>query len=950
MIKRLQKRLRQIQLLKESGRPLNLEERVKVAEQPTVERDLAALLTPTSASSSGTPVCTPSARTGTPLSAAPTMPAACAAAACVSAQATLESLLAAPPSRMSTRATVDAVREQMAAERAAIDQARAAAQDTAQRAEEELLELLHAPLHSWDEDAFWQLATCEYALDHLYDVDSSPKQLQLSFRAACEMVRNPLHVPRLRGSTRIDALQDALHASERLRGELVNQLGVFKRFYCSMMTGFGRFQCVAPEPGESLLALMKRTHEDALKWRPPGRPPIEKLAQTSKENGRYTAEWRKDTYLQGHYDTGAKPVSLRGTVAVTKAGLRRDKQLLEGQKPAQEHYTTIRNHAYEVHHIQRAKALTNSFAVKRSALQWDEASMNSLSWCVIVLNCVRSEGIREREVLSTTKLKPDVDGHAKTGVNVGGAVMIAVDDFDVPVGNIDYCCTDTTSSNSSLNLPKHKGGHGGKGGSYAHLWAWFCTKGHILFFMIWCLSHLVSNEVKEVMQSFGACPKGQVRLRKKAKGGARAGPSQRNSKGGAARDDEGDEGDEGNQGDDDGEQVDSKPPEGSGAKPPKASMRWRLVEHLNDVVYAIKTTEGCLDYARDEEGLKTLAQPTYGVDTRWPYYIDASVGLAPATYRYDHFFAFLLHTWLVAEGHDGLDVVSAANEEHADEQIPRLCGAAVAEKISMIKHEARRQLLIEMTDPTLRIWLIVLACYGASSAKRFLNYTQNDRLGVAFKVTRIITSRIQWLNVAADPHKDPLAMPEFQALRDFVETRPAIYANKDEARSVIRKVAATAVYYFQGEKGEESLPRQQRALRWFNHPALLILGLMDEKGHAVETAKRVVKMATQGVAGIAEKMLPFMPDGLDSSTLQKAINDATDGVGVVFQAESLEVIRQFAQQPANIKLADVPEAQACAPASLWLTITLLPPHLTICDVRLAMHSLYTRTYCASAIT
>jgi hypothetical protein len=100
-------------------------------------------------------------------------------------------------------------------------------------------------------------------------------------------------------------------------------------------------------------------------------------------------------------------------------------------------------------------------------------------------------------------------------------------------------------------------------------------------------------------------------------------------------------------------------------------------------VYAIKTTEGCLEYARDEEGLKTLAQPTYGVDTRWPYYIDASVGLAPATYRYDHFFTFLLHTWLVAEGHDGLDVVStAANEEHADEQIPQLCGAVVAEKIT----------------------------------------------------------------------------------------------------------------------------------------------------------------------------------------------------------------------------------------------------------------------------
>lgn len=202
---------------------------------------------------------------------------------------------------MSTRATVDAVREQMAAERAAIDQARATARDAAQRAEEELLELLHAPLHSWDEDAFWQLATCEYALDHLDDVDSSPKQLQLSFRAACEMVRNPLHVPRLRGSTRIDALHDALHAFERLRGELVHQLGVFKRFGRLLLADDGlRALSVrrSRARGESLLALMKRTHEDTLKWQPPGRPPIEKLAQTSRENGRYTAEWRKDTYLQ----------------------------------------------------------------------------------------------------------------------------------------------------------------------------------------------------------------------------------------------------------------------------------------------------------------------------------------------------------------------------------------------------------------------------------------------------------------------------------------------------------------------------------------------------------------------------------------------------------------------------------------------------------------------------
>ena len=36
---------------------------------------------------------------------------------------------------------------------------------------------------------------------------------------------------------------------------------------------------------------------------------------------------------------------------------------------------------------------------------------------------------------------------SKSGPNVGGANIDAIEDFDVPVGNIDYCCSDTTASN-----------------------------------------------------------------------------------------------------------------------------------------------------------------------------------------------------------------------------------------------------------------------------------------------------------------------------------------------------------------------------------------------------------------------------------------------------------------------------------------------------------------------
>ena len=50
----------------------------------------------------------------------------------------------------------------------------------------------------------WQLAMCEFALEHLDDIESSPKQLQLRFRALCEEARHPAQIPRLRGSLQIE--------------------------------------------------------------------------------------------------------------------------------------------------------------------------------------------------------------------------------------------------------------------------------------------------------------------------------------------------------------------------------------------------------------------------------------------------------------------------------------------------------------------------------------------------------------------------------------------------------------------------------------------------------------------------------------------------------------------------------------------------------------------------
>eukprot|EP00966_Prymnesium_polylepis_P331208 7386775-Prymnesium_polylepis.1 len=323
---------------------------------------------------------------------------------------------------------------------------------------------------------------CEFAVEHLHDDKASGKQ----FRAACEEVRRPSTVPRLRGSMQMNELREAFAQSPLLQEEVHRQLDLFKRQYCSLFSGFGRFGHLGAERGETLLSLMRRTHMDALKWRPPGRTLSEQLAVTSKDKGRYVAVWRNETREMMHEATGGT-LSLRGTAGANRLGARRYlKNMSEGQRPKQESPGTIRLHMMQADHIQRSKSLSNSFAVNRCVVQWDEVTLNHLAWSVIILNAAHSAtNTREREVISCAKLGKDKDGKSKTSKNVSGAVIGSIDEYDAPVCNIDFCVSDTTEYNSSLHLPREDGGTGGgKGGAYAHTWAWMRDRGWILFFMI----------------------------------------------------------------------------------------------------------------------------------------------------------------------------------------------------------------------------------------------------------------------------------------------------------------------------------------------------------------------------------------------------------------------------------------------------------------------------------
>ena len=199
------------------------------------------------------------------------------------------------------------VQQQLADERAGRELARQVARQEAREAEQATWQLLRAPFDSWDDQALWQLAMCEFALEHIADVyadvASSSKQLQLDFRAACEDVRHPDEVPRLRGSKSIDALMDALHDSELLRDEVLHQLARYKRLYCSIFRGFGRFRMVALLPGETLLGLMKRTHDDRTMRSSGGRP-----ARPPQRCSRLCPRRRASTE-----QNGARTLGLRGT-------------------------------------------------------------------------------------------------------------------------------------------------------------------------------------------------------------------------------------------------------------------------------------------------------------------------------------------------------------------------------------------------------------------------------------------------------------------------------------------------------------------------------------------------------------------------------------------------------------------------------------------------------------
>ena len=324
-----------------------------------------------------------------------------------------------------------------------------------------------------------------------------------------------------------------------------------------------------------------------------------------------------------------------------------------------------------------------------------------------------------------------------------------------------------------------------------------------------------------------------------------------------------------------------------------------LTQLLADVVLAVKESKGCKNYVRVSEGLARLGDMPGGVDTRWLYWVYTCMWLAPTTRRLELIVCCLLHEWLCAQGDEGLFADAEQTDEFGEK--PALTGAMLLEKVSSIKDAARRELLLELLDPEIRVWLSFLAIYGERSADRFLKFTENDGPGVAFKAPRVLRLRLAYLDALASANDETRDLEggrpwkgDFAPLRAMVAKNTAAFSRLD-VRAIVRKAARAASTYF-----------RQHTAAWRTNPALVALGTMDEEGeHAVLSAQELLALAKQGRGGLIQSMLPHLPDSADATELSAAITNATEGVGLWFQDDALGVFKRLASCKRPTQLRDV---------------------------------------------
>ena len=332
---------------------------------------------------------------------------------------------------------------------------------------------------------------------------------------------------------------------------------------------------------------------------------------------------------------------------------------------------------------------------------------------------------------------------------------------------------------------------------------------------------------------------------------------------------------------------------------------------LDEVTQFVSDRPKCIAFIEKCEGLRpgSLSKPPGGVKERFGFYGKSVQWYAPTTGRIELIVEFALSE-------------EPARSAEDDEELStfRTSDLTPLQRISLIKDAGVRDMLVELASPTKRLALIVWEWHYTNSLERWLNFTQNDSdpLHQMTCVHRVIRLRLQLMEPlmgSTDAADGPWSTQLKPILDTFMAQHPDAYpkSSQIDARQIVRVLYSAAHDDF-----------YTRTRGYMESPLCLIFGVLDEKGHAVQTAKELVALAgPQGPMVGFPQRLAYDPkrarpssaeakgrlhEGVTATMIAKAPRDSHyRGIALYWLNDLWALVLKLSAMDPSTLIRDVPE-------------------------------------------
>ena len=608
---------------------------------------------------------------------------------------------------------------------------------------------------------------------------------------------------------------------------------------------------------------------DALEGMHPDMPQL----VTTMEHGCYTLDFRHAVHVHRHFSCNGSVLSYANTTKSAISGaLLFLKNLTKDALPPVMARTTMTRHDQRFDWVQRLLGCRElREAASPLTMLWDDASQRGISIFGSALYGTRLDGSSYYEVMRMVRMVKDLNTNkTKSGLNGARAGMAGLrhhmqDSTEDLLWQLGVLLVDTTASNTGTKILS------GEGGSAAHLRSMIekATRGdeelgHLLIEVRDCISHIGHGEAETILYAFGACAESRTFMKTK-------------------------------------QTIDEE----KGSKP-----RCWMKTQLDEATQYVSDRPACRAYIEKCEGLKpgSLAKPPGGVKERFGFYGEAVKWYAPTTGRIELIVEFALSEEPARLASEDEELVGILPED-----------LTVSQRLSLIKDAGVRAMLLEFADAAKRLALIVWEWHFVNSLGRYLDFSQNDSdpLYQMARIQRVIRTRLapmEALKGSSDAANGPWMTQLKPVLDDFMERHPSAYNNSGIDARQIARVLYSAAY--------DDFYRRTRG--YMESPLCLIFGVLDEKGHAVQTAKELVELAgpqgpmvgfPQRLAYDPKKAKPAsaeakgrLHEGIDTTTIIKAVRDVRYCGIALYWLEDLWplVVKLKGMDPLTI-MRDVPE-------------------------------------------